>query len=84
MPQWVFWATIAQAQLRRVDRQIAMRMFEAILRMREGHGDLKTLTGYDPPRKRIKLGDYRIIYRELGQGRYEILRVGHRSSVYND
>jgi len=61
-----------------------MRMFEAIIRMRDGYGDIKPLAGYDPPRKRIKVGAYRVVYIELGRGQYEILRVGHRSRVYKD
>jgi mRNA-degrading endonuclease RelE of RelBE toxin-antitoxin system len=67
-----------------MDRKIAMRIFDAIVRMRDGHGDIKPLTGYDPPRKRIRVGEYRVVYMELGQDQYEILRVGPRSSVYDD
>ena len=82
MPQWFIWIPAARAQLRAIDRVTAKRILDALTRLRFGHGDIENILGSDPPRKRFRVGDYRVIYRELSDGRYEIQEVGKRGEIY--
>jgi mRNA-degrading endonuclease RelE of RelBE toxin-antitoxin system len=82
VPQWVFWSALAKAQIRAIDKTDAMRIFEAILRLREGLGDIKSLAGYNPPCMRLKVNDYRVLYRKRGDKQFDILAVGHRRDIY--
>jgi mRNA-degrading endonuclease RelE of RelBE toxin-antitoxin system len=82
MPQWFVWTVLARAELRAIDRSEAKRILDGINRLRFGQGDIKPLVGTVPPTKRLRIGDYRIEYREAGKNRFEILRIGHRSDIY--
>ncbi len=82
MPQWFIWTVLAQSQLRAIDRVTARRILDAVDRLRFGQGDIKPMVGYDPPAKRLRIGDYRVVYRELDQNRFTILRIGLRAGVY--
>jgi len=84
MPQWFLWSTLARAQLRSIDRATAKRILDSLNRLRFGQGDVKPMVGSNPPSKRLRIGDYRIIYRELSQNRFEIVELGHRSDVYKN
>ena len=82
MPQWFIWTVLAQSQLRAIDRVTAKRILDAVDRLRFGQGDIKPMAGYDPPAKRLRIGAYRVVYRELDQNRVNILRVGLRDDMY--
>jgi mRNA interferase RelE/StbE len=72
----------AQAQLRVIDRDIALRILHAIARFGEsGAGDAAPLHGEWDGCYRLRIGEYRVIFRYIEQG-LEILAVGHRSDVY--
>jgi mRNA-degrading endonuclease RelE of RelBE toxin-antitoxin system len=82
MPQWFIFIPAARAQLRAIDKIDAKRILDALNRLRFGHGDVENVKGSDPPQKRFCVGAYRIIYRELSGGRFEIQEIGKRAEIY--
>jgi mRNA-degrading endonuclease RelE of RelBE toxin-antitoxin system len=71
---------------------MAQRVLAAVRRYADTtHGDIKRLTGVDPPEWRLRVGDYRVLLR-FEQERDErtrelvdvirILRVRHRREAY--
>jgi mRNA-degrading endonuclease RelE of RelBE toxin-antitoxin system len=84
MPQWFIWTVLAQRQLRAIDRVNAKRILDAIDQLRFGQGDIENMVGYDRPTKRLRVGKYRVIYRELPENRFNIRRVAARGGVYRD
>jgi mRNA interferase RelE/StbE len=71
----------AQADVRRLDQPIAMRIFEGLRRFAQtGVGDVKTLKG-ESDECRLRVGDYRVRYVEKGET-LVIKRVVHRSDAY--
>jgi len=72
----------AQAQLRAIDRATALRILETIARLgASGRGDVEPMQGEWRGCHRLRVGDYRVIFRYIDDG-LEILTVGHRSDVY--
>jgi len=72
----------AQAQLRAIDRAAALRILEAIARFgASGAGDAEPMQGEWEGCYRLRVGDYRVIFRYIDDG-LEILTAGHRSDVY--
>lgn len=72
----------AKAQLRAIDRNVALQILEAIDRFgKTGSGDAKPLHGEWQGCYRLRVGEWRVIYRPLADG-LEVLAVGHRSNVY--
>ena len=72
----------AQAQLRAIDRATALRILEAIARYGDtSAGDVEPLHGEWRGCFRLRVGEYRVIFRIVEDG-YEIITVGHRSDVY--
>lgn len=48
-------------------------------------GDIKPMQGYNDGRKRLRVGDWRIIYRYDSEGAVEILfiiEIGNRGDIY--
>jgi mRNA-degrading endonuclease RelE of RelBE toxin-antitoxin system len=84
MPQWFIWTVLFQKQLRGIDRANAKRILDAIDELRFGRGDIENMVGYDPPAKRLRVGGSRVVYRELPDNRFHLLRVGVRGGVYKD
>jgi len=81
MPQWIFWDPLAKAQMRKIDRVTAMQIFKCIQRLRDGSGDVVPMVGYNPPAMRLKVGAYRVVFRQQGD-HFHILEVGSRGSIY--
>ncbi|MBI3210896.1 MAG: type II toxin-antitoxin system RelE/ParE family toxin [Candidatus Solibacter usitatus] len=77
------WSPKARADLRRIDRQTAMRILQAIdLYSRIGEGDVKSL---QPPLtgRRLRVGDWRVIFTPVpGLEEIHIDEVRHRSDAY--
>jgi mRNA interferase RelE/StbE len=72
----------AQAQLRAIDRAAALRILDAIARYGSTDiGDVSPLHGEWQGCYRLRVGEYRVIFRRIADG-LEILTVGHRSDVY--
>jgi mRNA-degrading endonuclease RelE of RelBE toxin-antitoxin system len=82
MPQWFTWTNLFQKQLRGFDRLEANHILEAINGLRFGLGDVENMTDSHPPTKRLRIGAYRVIYQELPNNRFHILRFGGRGGVY--
>ncbi len=78
----VIWADSAIRQLRKLDRSVAKRVFDAVGRLKESpHRWLTRIV--NSPYYRLRVGDYRVIVdiRE-SELRVLVLKVGHRRSVY--
>jgi mRNA-degrading endonuclease RelE of RelBE toxin-antitoxin system len=76
------WPDVAKAELRAVDRESAIRILHALTRFAEtGEGNVKALEGQWQGTSRLRVGDYRIIFRAAPE-QITILRVSHRSDVY--
>jgi mRNA-degrading endonuclease RelE of RelBE toxin-antitoxin system len=71
----------ARADLRRIDREQAMKILLALTRFRDtGEDDLKRLKGSAD--FRLRVGDYRLRMRVLEDGTIRIAQVKHRSEAY--
>jgi len=76
------WLAPARADIRALDRRVAMRVFEVVLRYaRTGSGDVTALHGDAAGTFRLRVGDFRVLF-TLEEGRMRILGVRHRSEAY--
>ena len=72
----------ARVDLRRIDRETAMRILTALDRFaRTGEGDVIRLQDIEPPEFRLRVGDYRVRYCDHGIS-ILVLSVLHRSEAY--
>ena len=82
MAKKIIWSDEARADVRAIDRSTALGLLEGLARFAfTESGDVKQLQGYDPIQFRLRLGDYRVRFRNLGDS-IEILRVRHRKEAY--
>ncbi len=82
MPKKIIWSERAQAQLRAIDQSTALRILHAVARAAfTGEGDIKRLKGIEPPEFRLRVGDYRIRFREP-ENSVDIISVKHRREAY--
>ena len=71
----------ARNDLRRIDREQAMQILQALARYGEtGEGDVKRLQGSRD--FRLRVGDYRVRFRALDDGTLRIAQVKHRREAY--
>jgi mRNA interferase RelE/StbE len=78
----IIWSERARADIRRLDRDAAMRVFTALHRfVKTGHGDIKTLKG-DAAELRLRVGDYRVRFTEEPGDILRIHSVRHRKDAY--
>ncbi len=83
MAKPVIWSTEARADIRAIDRDTALRLLKALDRfLKTGAGKAKQLEGFDPPLFRLRVGDWRLIYRRRGDAVIEIVRVRNRREAY--
>jgi mRNA interferase RelE/StbE len=76
------WSEDARADVRRIDRITAMRIFTAIQRFAEtGEGDVKQLKG-EPGELRLRVGDYRVRFTNEADHTIRIHAVLHRKEAY--
>ena len=76
----IIWTEPAKADIRRLDRSIAMNIFYALHRFAKlGEGDVKALEARDE--YRLRVGDFRILFITT-TNRIEVRRVRHRSEAY--
>jgi len=79
----VVWSTEARADLRAIDRDTALRLLRSLGRfMKTAVGNVKQLEGFDPPLFRLRVGAWRILYRNPTGEILEIVRVRNRREVY--
>ena len=82
MAKKIIWSDEARADVRAIDRSTALGLLEGLARfVFTESGDVKQLQGYNPIQFRLRLGDYRVRFRNLGDS-IEILRVRHRKEAY--
>jgi len=82
MRKRIEWTPQARADVRRIDRQTALGILEALADyVLTGYGDVERLRDVKPPEFRLRAGDYRIRFYDHGDS-LQILRVLHRSEAY--
>ncbi len=82
MGRKIVWTDQAKTQLRVIDQATALRILHALARLlATGEGDVKRLQGIDPPEFRLRVGDYRLRFHDLGDT-VELLSVKHRREAY--
>lgn len=83
MPKHIHWSDEARADLRAIDRETALRILVAVGRfLKTGVGDVKPLKGFHPTLFRLRVGGWRVFYRESGEGLIEGVRVRKRGEAY--
>ena len=78
----ISWSEEARADIRRIDRKIAMRIFTTIQRFAEtGEGNVKQLKGRSG-NLRLRVGDYRVRFTDEADDTIRIHAVRHRREAY--
>jgi mRNA interferase RelE/StbE len=78
----IAWSEHARADIRRLDRDTAMRIFAALHRFAEtGEGDVRKLKG-ESSELRLRVGDYRLRFSEEPGDTLHIYSVRHRKDAY--
>lgn len=76
------WSEPALADLARLDRIAAIRVKQAVERFANaGIGGAKKLQGIDPPMFRLRVGDYRVLFRRNNKT-INVARVRNRREAY--
>lgn len=67
MGKKIAWTEPAKAHLRALDQPTALRILRAMARfLATGEGDIKRLQDVEPPELRLRVGDYRVRFHDLG------------------
>ena len=78
----VDWTRQANSDQRGLSRRNADRINVAVRRLATAdYGDAERLKGIDPPRYRLRVGDWRVML-ETSPGLIRVLRVLHRREAY--
>jgi len=78
----IAWSERARSDIRRLDRDTAMRIFAALLRFAgSGEGDVKKLEGASDE-LRLRVGDYRVRFTVGPEDTLHIHSVRHRKDAY--
>ena len=78
----IIFTVPARADIRRIDRETAMRILNALHRFAEsGEGDIRKMRG-DSSELRLRVGDYRVRFTEEPADTLHIHSVRHRSEAY--
>ena len=83
----IIYSKSALRFLAKLDKKSVLRMREAIegLKHMPPLGDIKTMQGYDDGRKRLRVGQWRIIFRIDAKNNMReilILDIGNRGDIY--
>ena len=80
----VVYTRRAHDDLRKLDRVVATRVYQAIARLTaEGRGDVRRLRGYERE-WRLRVGDWRVrLTYDLDAQQIQVLRILHRSQAYS-
>ena len=82
MPKRIVWTAQAQADIRGVERIIALQILKTLARYAQtGEGNVKQLQGIEPPLIRLRTQDHRVFFRDRGEY-LEISRVLDRKEAY--
>jgi mRNA interferase RelE/StbE len=78
----ILFTAPARADVRRIDRDAAMRILATLHRFAEtGEGDIKKMQG-DSAELRMRVGDYRVRFTEEPPDTLLVHSVRHRSEAY--
>ena len=81
MAKKIAWTDRARADVRAIDRETARDLLHGLASfLASEQGDIKRLQGIDPPEFRLRLGEYRVRFHDLGDT-IEVLRVKHRKDA---
>ncbi|MGK4582791.1 type II toxin-antitoxin system RelE family toxin [Kitasatospora sp. HPMI-4] len=74
----------AQAELRKIPRDMALRILAKLTELESNPlGFSTTALVSQPERRRLRVGDYRVIYTiDNGELVVWVVHIGHRSTVY--
>lgn len=76
----------AKKELERLPVKIKHRIRDAVCGLAENppRGDIKTLEGFSDGRKRLRVGQYRVVYKYLDDGKLFIyvIKIGVRGDIY--
>ena len=76
------WSSSARVELRRTDRDTAMRILTALTRYAEtGEGDVKSLEGKFTGTHRLRVGDWRVRFRRV-RASIHVLAIENRGQTY--
>ena len=82
MGKKIAWTDPAKADLRAIDQTTALRILHGIARyLATGEGDVQRLQNVEPPEFRLRVGDYRVRFHDLGDS-ILVLAVKHRREAY--
>ena len=82
MTKKIAWTDQAKADLRAIDQPTALRILHIVARyLATGEGDVKRLQDVEPPEFRLRVGDYRLRFHDLGDS-ILVLAVKHRREAY--
>ncbi len=82
MPFKIIWSDSAVSKLKKLDRSVAKRIFNAVSRLQEN--PLRAVGKIvNSPYYKLRVGDYRVIV-DIDKGRLRILVliIGHRKNIY--
>ncbi|MFJ6899177.1 type II toxin-antitoxin system RelE/ParE family toxin [Streptomyces hokutonensis] len=74
----------AQAELRKIPRDVALRILTRLTELEtDPLGFNTTALAPQPERRRLRVGDYRVVYTiDNGELAVWVVHAGHRSTVY--
>lgn len=82
MGKKIAWTEPAKANLRAIEQPTALRILRSLARyLATGEGDVQRLQDIEPPEFRLRVGDYRVRFHDLGDS-IVVLAVKHRREVY--
>jgi len=81
MTRRIEWTARAAKDLDACHRELRQRILSAVEKMAEGEGDVRRLRDVIPPLFRLRVGDYRLLFR-YEAGTVVVLRVLPRDKAY--
>jgi plasmid stabilization system protein ParE len=82
MAKRIVWTEPAKADIRGIEKPIAIRILQKLARYaKTGEGNTRQLQGIEPPLLRLRAQNHRIFFREKGDY-LEISRVLDRKEAY--
>ena len=82
MTKKIVWTDQGKSDLRAIDQVTALSILHTVTRyLATGEGDVKRLQDIVPPEFRLRVGDYRLRFHDLGDS-ILVLAVKHRREAY--
>lgn len=82
MGKGITWTDQGKADLRAIEQTTALRILHVVARyLATGEGDVKRLQDVEPPEFRLRVGNYRVRFHDLGNS-ILVLAVKHRREAY--